>query len=82
MSSPTSRGPTTISTLSPLASGTFTRLRLTAPEEEDEAKAALPKAALSPRPRSAAGRRSRHPACAEDDIAREIPPPHRQRPEP
>ena len=38
MSSPTSRGPTTISTLSPLASGTFSA-RLTPPEEEDEAKA-------------------------------------------
>jgi len=43
------------------------RLRLTPPEEEDEAKAALPKAALSPRPdrRPAA---FPAPACAEDDI--------------
>ena len=40
--------------LEPFSFRDLQRLRLTPPEEEDEAKAALPKAALSPRP----GRRS------------------------
>ena len=53
--------------LEPFSFRDLQRLRLTPPEEEDETKAALPKAALSPRP----GRRPAAfpaPACAEDDI--------------
>ena len=53
--------------LEPLSFSDLKRLRLSLPEEEDEAKAALPKAAISPRPdrRPAA---LPAPACAEDDI--------------
>jgi len=52
--------------LEPLSFRDLQRLRLTPPEEEDEAKAALPKAALSPRGQRPAALPV--PACAEDDI--------------